>query len=130
MVVTNDAAFTRTLRMLRDWGAEKKYQHLLKGFNYRMEALQGAVLRVKLRHLDAWTEARRSAASRYDRHFAGSAVQTPTVMPYARHVYHIYAIRAPQRALWQEKLQAQGISTGRALSDADLSPAGFCRSRL
>ena len=57
IVVTDSPEYTRTLRMLRDWGAEKKYEHVLKGYNYRMEGIQGAVLRVKLRHLDDWTEA-------------------------------------------------------------------------
>ena len=55
--------FARTVRMLRDWGAEKKYHHTLKGFNYRMEGIQGAILRIKLRYLEAWTEARRANAS-------------------------------------------------------------------
>jgi dTDP-4-amino-4,6-dideoxygalactose transaminase len=112
MVVTNNPEYTRTIRMLRDWGAEKKYQHVLKGYNFRLEGIQGAVLRVKLRHLDAWTEARRAAAARYDRLLAGSGVPTPVAMPYSRHVYHIYAIRTAQRQKWQEALQARGIQTG------------------
>ena len=57
MVVTGDPRYATTIRMLRDWGAEKKYHHVLKGYNYRMEGIQGAVLRVKLRHLEVWTEA-------------------------------------------------------------------------
>lgn len=112
MVVTGNAEYARTIRMLRDWGAEKKYQHVLKGYNYRLEGIQGAVLRVKLRHLEAWTEARRAAAARYDRLFAESGVQTPVAMPQARHVYHIYAIRTPERQKWQDALQARGIQTG------------------
>jgi len=112
MVVTDNPEYARTIRMLRDWGAERKYHHVLKGYNYRMEGIQGAVLRVKLRHLDAWTEARRAAAARYDRLLVGSGVPTPHAMPYARHVYHIYAIRTPYRQAWQEALQAQGIQTG------------------
>jgi len=112
MVVTDDPGYARTIRMLRDWGAERKYHHVLKGYNYRLEALQGAVLREKLRHLDKWTEARRTAAAHYDRLLAGSGVQTPTPMCYARHVYHIYAIRTQHRAAWQATLQAQGIHTG------------------
>jgi dTDP-4-amino-4,6-dideoxygalactose transaminase len=112
MVVTSNPEYTRTIRMLRDWGAEKKYQHVLKGYNYRLEGIQGAVLRVKLRHLEAWTEARRAAAARYDRLFAGTPVAAPAAMPYARHVYHIYAVRTGQRAAWQEALQGQGIQTG------------------
>jgi dTDP-4-amino-4,6-dideoxygalactose transaminase len=112
MVVTNNAEYARTIRMLRDWGAEKKYQHVLKGYNFRMEGIQGAVLRVKLRHLEAWTEARRAAAQRYDKGLAGSGVPTPAAMSEARHVYHIYAIRTTQRQQWQDALQAQGIQTG------------------
>jgi dTDP-4-amino-4,6-dideoxygalactose transaminase len=112
MVVTSDAAFARTIRMLRDWGAEKRYHHVLKGYNYRLEGIQGAVLRVKLRHLEAWTEARRAAAACYDRLLAGSGVPTPVARPHNRHVYHIYAIRTRQRAAWQEALTAQGIQTG------------------
>jgi dTDP-4-amino-4,6-dideoxygalactose transaminase len=112
MVVTGNAEYARAIRMLRDWGAEKKYQHVLKGYNYRLEGLQGAVLRVKLRHLEAWTEARQAAAARYDRLFADSGVQTPVAMPQARHVYHIYAIRTAHRQKWQDALQARGIQTG------------------
>jgi dTDP-4-amino-4,6-dideoxygalactose transaminase len=85
---------------------------VLKGYNFRLEGIQGAVLRVKLRHLEAWTEARRAAAARYDRLLAGSGVPTPAAMPYARHVYHIYAIRTQRRHAWQQALQEQGIQTG------------------
>jgi dTDP-4-amino-4,6-dideoxygalactose transaminase len=112
MVTTNNPEFARTIRMLRDWGAEKKYQHVLKGYNYRMEGIQGAVLRVKLRRLESWTEARRTAAAHYDRLFAGSSVPTPEAAPYARHVYHVYAIRTAQRQAWQAALQEQGVQTG------------------
>ncbi len=112
MVTTDSPAYARTIRMLRDWGAEKKYHHVLKGYNFRMEGIQGAVLRVKLPHLDAWTESRRTAAAHYDRLLAGSGIVTPKAMPYAYHVYHVYAIRTPHRAAWQEALQAKGIQTG------------------
>lgn len=112
MVVTNNAEYTRTVRMLRDWGAEQKYQHVLKGYNFRLEGIQGAVLRVKLRHLEKWTEARRSAAAYYNELLFDSSVRTPEAMSYARHVYHIYAIRTRQRSQWQQKLQDQGIQTG------------------
>ena len=112
MVCTGNTEFARKIRMLRDWGAEKKYQHVLKGYNYRLEGIQGAVLRVKLRHLEAWTEGRRAAASRYDRAFAGSDVPTPQALPHNRHVYHIYAIRTAHRQAWMDALAAQGIQTG------------------
>jgi len=112
MVVTDKPDFARTIRMLRDWGAEKKYHHVLKGYNFRMEGIQGAVLRVKLRRLEAWTEARRTAAARYDKLLAGSGVPTPKAMPYGRHVYHIYAVRTGHRQAWQDALLAQGIQSG------------------
>lgn len=112
MVVTSNPEYTRTIRMLRDWGAEKKYHHVLKGYNYRLEGIQGAVLRVKLHHLESWTEARRTAASRYDALFAGTGVKSPKARSDARHVYHLYVIRTPDRATWQDALLAQGIQTG------------------
>src|SRR5204863_7618830 len=93
MAVTNDPERARTMRMLRDWGQDRKYHHALKGFNYRMEGLQGSILRVKLRHLDAWTEARRAHAGGYASQLADAEVTTPTERPWARHVYHVYAIR-------------------------------------
>jgi dTDP-4-amino-4,6-dideoxygalactose transaminase len=112
MVVTDNPEYARTIRMLRDWGAEKKYHHVHKGYNFRMEGIQGAVLRVKLRYLEVWTEARRTAAARYDRLLAGSGVPTPTAIPDARHVYHVYAIRTRARQEWQQALQTQGVQTG------------------
>jgi dTDP-4-amino-4,6-dideoxygalactose transaminase len=112
LVSTNNPEFNRTIRMLRDWGAEKKYQHVLKGYNYRMEGIQGAVLRVKLKYLEGWTEARRAAAANYARFFAGSNVRTPEALPHNRHVYHIYAIRTAHRSEWMDALQKQGIASG------------------
>jgi len=112
MVTTDNPDYTRTIRMLRDWGAEKKYMHVLKGYNYRLEGIQGAVLRVKLRHLEAWTKGRQAAAARYDAGLKAAGVQTPAVASWARHVYHIYAVRTPNRQQWMDTLQAQGIATG------------------
>jgi dTDP-4-amino-4,6-dideoxygalactose transaminase len=111
-VVTNDLGHDRTLRMLRDWGSERKYHHELKGFNYRMEALQGAILRVKLRHLEAWTESRRSLAARYDALLSGGPVAPPYVRPDVRHVYHVYAVRTGDRAGLQPRLHDLGVQTG------------------
>lgn len=112
MVVTNNPVHARTIRMLRDWGAEKKYHHVLKGYNFRMEGMQGAVLCVKLRYLEAWTEGRRTAAAHYTRLLANSGIPTPTVMPYARHVFHIFAVRSPNRQAWQDAMLARGVQTG------------------
>ena len=112
MVTTGNPEYARTIRMLRDWGAEKKYHHVLKGYNFRLEGIQGAVLRVKLRYLEQWTEARRAAAERYDELLAGTGVLTPSARPDVRHVYHIYAVRTAHRQAWQEGLQAKGIQSG------------------
>ena len=110
-VVTNDPELARTMRSLRSWGEERRYHHQVKGFNYRLEELQAAILRVKLRHLEDWTEARRGHARRYDELLA-EVVATPREMPYARHVYHVYAIRTPERERVREALAAGGIQTG------------------
>jgi dTDP-4-amino-4,6-dideoxygalactose transaminase len=111
-VLTNNPEYARAIRMLRDWGAEHKYQHVLKGYNYRLEGIQGAILRVKLCHLEAWTKARRAHAARYNELLAGSGVLTPEELPYARHVYYIYTIRTPHREALQQALSAQGVQTG------------------
>jgi dTDP-4-amino-4,6-dideoxygalactose transaminase len=66
-VVTNQTEFARRISLLRDWGQESKYNHVLPGYNYRMDGIQGAVLNVKMNYIEAWTEARRSVASHYDR---------------------------------------------------------------
>ena len=112
IVVTSDPARARLARMYRDWGAEKKYQHVLKGYNFRLEGLQGAVLRAKLRHLEAWTEARRTNARRYDALLDAAGIKRPQEMPYSRHVYHVYAIRVADRAAVQAALKAQDIESG------------------
>jgi dTDP-4-amino-4,6-dideoxygalactose transaminase len=112
MVVTNNPEYARTIRMLRDWGQERKYHHVLKGYNYRMEGMQGAILRVKLRHLEAWTEVRRAHARRYNDFLAGSRMILPQEVPGRRHVYHIYGIQVQDRATVQQVLKEQRISTG------------------
>jgi len=112
MVVSSSESFAREVRMLRDWGAEKKYHHVLKGFNYRMEGLQGAMLRVKLRHLERWTEARRAHARDYAQLLAQSGVAIPEQAAYARHVFHVYAVRTADRQSLQRTLQANGVATG------------------
>ena len=112
IVVTNEAAHEKTIRMMRDWGAESKYNHVLKGYNYRMEGMQGAILRVKLPHLERWTEARREHAARYNDLLVDSGVRLPEEISSNRHVYHIYAIRVPQRDMFQNALASQGVQSG------------------
>ncbi len=111
-VSTSDDQVARTVQMLRDWGAEEKYHHVLKGFNYRLEGMQGAVLQVKMAYIEAWTEARRAAAGRYDEWLAGSGVEVPRQLDGHRHVYHVYAIRTDDRAGLQAHLTDQGVGTG------------------
>jgi dTDP-4-amino-4,6-dideoxygalactose transaminase len=111
-VTTSNAEYARTIRMLRDWGQDRKYHHQLRGFNYRMEGFQGAILRVKLRHLERWTEARRKIVNLYNQLLADSGVETPTEMPWGRHVYHVYTLRADDRDGLQASLLAEGIQTG------------------
>jgi dTDP-4-amino-4,6-dideoxygalactose transaminase len=111
-VVTSNPEYTRTIRMLRDWGAEKKYQHVLRGYNYRMEGIQGAILKVKLHYIEAWTEQRRAHAAAYRQLLEDSGVVTPTEMPYARHVYHVYGILTKQRAQLQQALNDAGVQNG------------------
>lgn len=112
MAVTNNPEYANTMRMLRDWGQERRYHHVLKGYNYRMDGIQGAILRVKLRYIEAWTAARKAHATRYDALLANSGVKTPVVMPYSHHVYHVYAVRSPHRDQLQQKLSERGIQTG------------------
>lgn len=112
LVTTNNPEFVRKIRMLRDWGAEKKYEHVLKGYNYRMEGVQGAILRVKLRYLEAWTEARRAHAAAYGALLAGSGLKLPTEVVGNRHVYHVYAVLTAQRQELMEALGAQGVQSG------------------
>jgi dTDP-4-amino-4,6-dideoxygalactose transaminase len=113
IAVTDSDEHAKMMRMQRDWGQEQRYHHTLKGFNYRMDGIQGAILRVKLRRLEDWTEARRAYAARYStllHHM--SHVTPPLEAPNRRHVYHVYAIRSPDRDHLQRALQAEGIQTG------------------
>lgn len=112
-VVTKDTAVADKIRILRDHGQHKKYHHSEVGWNGRMDGLQGAALRVKLRHLARWTEARRAHAQHYDRLLSGCAEVIPPVeAAYARHVYHLYAIRVANRDEVLAKLARRGITCG------------------
>jgi dTDP-4-amino-4,6-dideoxygalactose transaminase len=111
-VVSSVPGIVSTVRMLRDWGAARKYEHTIKGFNYRMDGIQGAILRVKMKYLDAWTEARRSRAALYAQHLAGLPMRAPNERPGCRHVYHVYAVRTRERQRVQAALLERGIHTG------------------
>ena len=112
MVTTSNPEYAKMIRLLRDWGSANKYEHTYRGFNYRLEGIQGAVLRVKLRHLEAWTESRRAHASHYKRVLGSLGFATPEELPGARHVYHVYTLRTTRRAELQEHLRSAGIQTG------------------
>lgn len=111
-VTSNNPEYARTVRMLRDWGQDRKYHHVMRGYNYRMEAFQGAILGVKLRHLDRWTEARRVVARQYNELLANSDVELPIEMSWAKHVYHLYTLRSSNRDGLCAALTAEGIQTG------------------
>jgi dTDP-4-amino-4,6-dideoxygalactose transaminase len=112
LATTNDDAYAHTMRLLRDWGQEKKYYHDVHAFNYRMDAIQGAILQVKLRQMDKWTDARRGHARRYDELLAASGIRRSTEVKGRKHVYHIYGVYHERRAELQAVLQAMGIHTG------------------
>jgi dTDP-4-amino-4,6-dideoxygalactose transaminase len=109
MVTTDNPELARTVRLLRDWGQDRKYHHALRGYNYRMEGFGGAVLGVKLRYLEQWTEARRGIAEQYRAGLSG--IVHPVEEPWARHVYHTYTIRTRDRNGLQAELTEAGIGT-------------------
>jgi dTDP-4-amino-4,6-dideoxygalactose transaminase len=111
MLTTNNSEFARTAALLRSWGEEQRYRPRLKGFNYRLPSIQAAILRVKLRRLDQWIEARRALASQYERLLASSGVTRPQTIPGARHVYCLYTIRSAARDSLQKGLQQAGIQS-------------------
>jgi dTDP-4-amino-4,6-dideoxygalactose transaminase len=111
-VVMNNTAAAKQVSLLRDWGQESKYNHVVPGFNYRMDGIQGAVLNVKMKYIERWTEARRSAASRYDELLGGYPCRRPVQRDHSRHVYHVYAIGLPQRGAALDALQSAGIGVG------------------
>ncbi len=112
-VVTRDAALADRIRLVRTQGARPKYHHLAIGGNFRLDALQAAVLRTKLAHLARWTAARRAHAARYTEMFAAAGVPPELRLPAATpdHVFHQYVIRAPRRDALRAHLAAQGIGT-------------------
>jgi dTDP-4-amino-4,6-dideoxygalactose transaminase len=115
LVVTNDDGLAHELKLLRNHGDEPKYFHKRIGGNFRLDALQAAVLRVKLPHLDRWTEARRANARRYDALFADaeltSTLELPRELPGFRHIFNQYIVRVPERDRVRAYLTEQGIGT-------------------
>lgn len=111
MAITRDDEIADRLRVLRQHGGRVKYHHERLGYNSRLDELQAAILRVKLRHLAEWTSARQRVAAQYDQLLADLPVTTPYRSPEATHVYHQYTIRAPRRDELQAFLQERGIGT-------------------
>ena len=115
MVTTNDASLADRLRVLRVHGARKKYEYETLGMNSRLDALQAAILRVKLRHLERWASARRNNADRYRELFhefrLASMVSSPIAPASFTHVYNQFTIRVRERDALREHLQSRGIPT-------------------
>jgi dTDP-4-amino-4,6-dideoxygalactose transaminase len=111
-VVTDDDAAAARFRSLRDHAQQQRYHHEEIGFNYRMDALQGAVLGIKLRHVEAWTEARRRLAARYERLLEGLPLVLPREAPGRRHVRHLYVVLVKERDRVRKGLEERGIPTG------------------
>jgi dTDP-4-amino-4,6-dideoxygalactose transaminase len=111
-VVTSDPELAKAIRMLRDWGQAERYRHVLRGFNFRMEAIQAAVLSVKLPYLETWSEARRNHAAVYRERLRATGIQLPTEPRERRHVYHVYAVRLAERDAIRDRLAQEGIATG------------------
>lgn len=111
-VVTNDEDVARQVRLLRDHGSIQKYRHEIVGYNSRLEGIQGAVLNVKLPHLDKWNDLRREHAALYGELLKESELVLPREMPYARHVYHLYVVQTSAREELQQSLNEAGVQTG------------------
>jgi len=111
MVVTNDAELAEKIRMLRAHGSKPKYYHSIIGGNFRLDAIQAAVLRVKLRYLNSWTEKRRQNAALYDQLFANLPVVTPHIEEHNFSIYNQYVIRAERRDELKSFLKEAGIGT-------------------
>lgn len=111
MVVTNDERVADSLRLLRNYGQREKYHHLSQGYNKRLDTLQAAILRVKLRHLEHWNAARRRHADQYQ-HLLADMVMTPPVAGYGEPVWHLYVIHVAERDALRSYLTGRGIATG------------------
>ena len=112
-IVTNNLELAEKIRILRDHGQARKYHHTVVGWNCRMDAIQGACLAIKLKHLERGNELRRAHAARYTAAFnAVEEIVAPFEAEYARHVFHVYAIRVPDRDEIMRQLEAKGIGCG------------------
>lgn len=115
LCTTNDEELAETMRVLRVHGGKPKYFHALIGGNFRIDELQAAVLRVKLKYLDGWTQGRQRNAAYYDTAFAGAGLgdklRTPLVMAGYRHIFNQYVVRAQSRDALKQRLGERGIGS-------------------
>lgn len=111
-IVTNNPEIAEKVRLLRDHGSSKKYEHRIIGHNFRLDTLQAAILNVKLRHLPAWNDARRRNAAYYTEKLADAAVVTPEISGNCRSVFHLYVIQVDNRAAVQKALTEANIQSG------------------
>jgi len=112
MVITNNYPLYKKLRLLRNYGETRRYYHKIKGFNSRMDELQAAILRIKLKKLNSWNETRRRLAHYYSQNIKGEGVVTPPAeAKYAYHVYHLYVIRTKKRNRLRNFLRDNKIQT-------------------
>jgi dTDP-4-amino-4,6-dideoxygalactose transaminase len=111
-VTTNNPGLAETLRLLRNHGDAGRYEHISLGTNSRLDEMQAAVLRVKLRHLDTWNTSRRNNAERLMAELTGLELNLPTEAPGRRHVYHHFAVLASKRSELQQELASVGVMTG------------------
>jgi dTDP-4-amino-4,6-dideoxygalactose transaminase len=112
MVVTSDDAVAKRLGMLRNYGQKEKYQHLFRGYNRRLDTLQAAVLRIKLKHLEDWNDARRQHAKNYTRLVGQTGIVVPRAAAHCESVWHLYVIQFDQRDALKEHLASRGIGVG------------------
>jgi dTDP-4-amino-4,6-dideoxygalactose transaminase len=111
-LVTDDPALARRAASLREHAQEERYHHMEIGYNYRMDSFQGAVLDIKLKHLDAWNKERRQIAARYSQLLHGSRYRLPVAPEDSEPVWHCYVIEADDRDRVRERLLAAGVETG------------------
>ena len=134
-VTTDDDALARRMKALRDHAQSQRYHHEEIGFNYRMDAFQGAVLGIKLKHIESWIEARRRLAERYRTLLSDLPLQLPVEAPGRRHVWHLFVVLHPERDRLRAALEQDGVQTGlhypiplhlqKAYADLGYKPGAF-----
>lgn len=110
-VLTNDKYIAEKVEALRNYGSRQKYNHIYKGFNSRLDEIQAAFLRIKLKYLDKWNNDRNNTAERYINEIDNKDIIKPLVEPYSKHVWHLFVIRTKNRDDLQKYLKSMGIET-------------------